>query len=272
MSIDPRGEDGDGFLPARYNRRVFNWFMLVVRRKFRRSFHGVRLAPGTRALLEDLGTSEGPLIIAMNHVSWWDPLTGLLLHDRFLPRHQTSAPMDSTQLVKFGFFRKLGIFGISPDEPRSLERMSRWIDERFSEEPRTAFWLYPQGRFEDVREPVRPRPGMAAIAAEHPQARVASLSAEYTFWTDSRPELCLRGVEIAPPEKSSTSQWHRRIKHAMQANAEELATLVRTRDPDRFESLGSTSATRLHPMYDLWLRLRGTTRDLDLSHRSDSTP
>ena len=165
MSTDLQGEDGDGFLPARFSRRVFRLFSIVIRRKFRSGFHGLWLTPGTREVLEGLKEIEGPLIIAMNHVSWWDPLTGMMLHGRFLPEHELSAPMDSTQLVKFGFFRRLGVFGLDPDDPRSLEHMNQWVKQRFEAEPRTVFWLYPQGRFEDVREAVRPRPGMAVNAA-----------------------------------------------------------------------------------------------------------
>ena len=269
MTNSAEGGDAPGFLPARFSRRIFKLFLFVVRKKIRKEFHAVWMTPGTREVFEGLGKTDGPIIMAMNHVSWWDPLVGMLVHGRFIPDHALSAPMDSTQLVKFGFFRRLGIFGINPDDPATLGTMNDWVAGQFKEHPKTVFWIMPQGEFKDVREPVRPRPGIATNAASHPEASVYTFSMEYTFWNDSRPELCLHSRLVEPPERITTPQWHKQIKHAMQSGADELAALVRTRDEGKFDALAPPAANRINPLYDLWLKVRGKKGDLDVSHRAE---
>ncbi len=269
MTDAASGAEHPGFLPARFSPRVFRMFSFVVRRKIRGGFHAVWMTPGTREVLEGLEDVDGPLIIAMNHVSWWDPLVGILVHGRFLPRHQLTAPMDSTQLVKFGFFRKLGIFGIDPDDPGTLTRMNDWITGLFHQHRRVAFWIMPQGRFTDVRDPIRTRPGIATNAVSNPEARVLTFHMEYTFWKDSRPELCLHARHVEPPERATTPRWHRRIKESMQAGTDALAELVRTRDEDRFDPLVPPAANRTNPVYDLWLKVRGRRGDLEVAHRTE---
>ena len=49
--------------------------------------------------------------------------------------------------------------------------------------------------------------------------------------------------------------------------AESLATAVRARDVSAFQvALGKGAGA--HPVYDLWLRLRGKGRSIDTSHRN----
>ncbi len=246
------------FLPATPSPAVTRVFLLYLRRLVRKSFHAVRIATGTREHLEALATSAAPGIAVMNHCSWWDPLTGLWLNDRFGGSRTLLAPMEAAQLRRFSFFRKLGVFGINPDSPEAFEFMQTYLAEQLGSNPRSTLWITPQGQFTDVREPIRIRPGVAAIAAKLPHpAPAISVAIEYAFWADQRPELLLRVAPIDPPAEPSTTGWTRAIRDAMQSNAGALAQLSIKRDPQLFETLDGGDTAKVHPLYDLYLKVTG---------------
>ena len=85
MTNSAEGGDAPGFLPARFSRRIFRLFLFVVRKKMRKDFHAVWMTPGTREVFEGLGKTGQPIIMAMNHVSWWDPLVGITLPPSWEP-------------------------------------------------------------------------------------------------------------------------------------------------------------------------------------------
>ena len=186
MSRDGKETDRPRFIPGRFKPGMFSMMSVIARRKLRKQFNSVRLVRGSNQALRQLAGVRGPIIFAMNHSSWWDPLVGIELHRRYFRDREVCSPMDATQLEQFGIFKSIGVFGVDPEDARSLDVMEEWVTRRFTETPRTNMWITPQGRFSDVREPVRPRPGIARIAAGHPEATVASLSMEYVFWSDAR--------------------------------------------------------------------------------------
>ena len=233
----------------------------------RKDFSAVRIARSSARVLETAvgagvagpAATNGPRIVVMNHCSWWDPLVGLFLHQQFMPGRAALAPMDAAQLRRFNFFRKVGVFGIAPANPHALEQMIAYVEGEFSHRPNTTLYLTPQGEFADVRSPLRLRPGAAALAARLGVRSVVSVSAEYVFWNDRRPEILLRAAPVPrPPGASSTTGWMRAIAGAMQDNAAALAELAIARNPAAFQTLlGKGPAARIHPFYDLWLRARG---------------
>ncbi len=247
-------------VPGAYDARFVRFFAWYVRRMFASKFHAFRVATGTRHVLASLADHSGPAIVVMNHSSWWDPLVALMLGHHLCPLRTGCAPMDARELAKFGILKKLGIFGIAPDDARSLPAMSRYVLDRFTTDPRATLWITPQGRFMDPREPVVLRPGAAAIAARASNVRVVSLAVEFAFWVDQKPEVFTRLAEVPVPASPSTARWHGAMTQAMQANADVLAQLVRARDAAAFEHLLASDAPRdgsINPAMDLWLRLRG---------------
>ncbi|MCA9286741.1 MAG: lysophospholipid acyltransferase family protein [Phycisphaerales bacterium] len=245
-----------GLLPGRYDprfARVFGWY---TRRLLRKRFFAVRLAREDAAMLRGLAHHEGPLVIALAHPSWWDPLLAVLLAREFLPERSGCGPMDADQLRRFGLFRRLGLFGVDPDDPASLRAMGDYVAEVFAREARPTFYVTPQGHFTDPRDPVRLRPGAAAVAAAHPMARAVVVALEYAFWQDQRPEAFLAAAECRPARRTMTG-WHRTLQSSLQAEADRLALLVRARDPEPFETLVGDEQASIQPVYDLWLRVTG---------------
>lgn len=251
------------------------FFAMYLRRLFRKSFFAVRLAPGTHEALAAIEQDQRPAIVLINHASWWDPLVAMWLGQQLTPTRPVLGPMELAQLKKFAVFRKLGIFGLDPDQPGSLAAMTDYLRHVFATAPRTAFWVTPQGQFADVRDPIRIRPGAAAVAARLGDVVVGAVAVEYVFWADQRPELLVRAapVETPPPNPAgvSTASWTRAMQSAMQANADALAALSRGRDPNAFETLAGGGPTKIHPLFDLWMRLRGRDPALTTTDRGMAT-
>ncbi|MBL8991549.1 MAG: lysophospholipid acyltransferase family protein [Phycisphaerae bacterium] len=246
--------------PAAPSDRVIGAFGWWLRRMFRKSFAGVWVARGVAPELRAVDAHHGPAIVLMNHASWWDPLVGLMLARELTPRRRLLAPMELDQLKKFGFFRRLGVFGLDPDRADALDAMVSYVRATFEADPRTAFWITPQGQFTDPRTPIRLRPGAATLAARTPTphgVRVVCVAVEYAFWTDQKPEVFLRFAGVSAPETPTTAGWTRAMTHAMQANADALAALVVARDHAAFEPVLAARRGGVNPLYDAWLRLRG---------------
>jgi 1-acyl-sn-glycerol-3-phosphate acyltransferase len=268
----------NGILPGNPNPRVGRVLRWYARRLVRKRFHAVRIARGSPEVLAPLGNARRPAILMLTHASWWDPIVAILLWDRFLPARTCMGPMHRRELERFSFFRRVGMFGVDPDDPASLEAMRHYVMERFTSPDPQVLMLTPQGVLTDPRAPLRLRPGAAAIAAACGDSGGAAVDAvavavEYGFWLDQRPEIFLRAAAVEPPpgDRPSTAQWHRAMQDAMAANATALADLVIARDPGRFEHLAGGDGG-IHPLYDWWLRLRGRSGAIDADGRSRRGP
>lgn len=254
-----------GLDAARFDARfakVFAWY--VDRWMLPRRFHAVRLAKENAGLLAEAADHAGPVIVVLNHPSWWDPMLAVLLARRFMPRREHLAPIDAAVLRTFGFFRRLGVFGIDPDDPASLHAMVEYVGECLRRQPRTAVWITPQGRLTDPRVEIRIRPGAAALAARFPDVRVVAAALEYPFWGHPRPEALIRLEPCEVGGRSGagagrTAAWHRAMLEAMRRAAAALAELAVARDLRAFDVLVGREwgGREVNPAYDLWLRLRG---------------
>lgn len=258
-------------IPAKRSPWVSRGFLWWVRKMFRKQFFAIRSAADTQGVLESLESHRGPAIVVMNHSSWWDPLIGLTLMQLLAPSRLVLGPMEAAQLKKFQVFRKLGVFGIDPDSPESLDPMVRYVRGEFEREPRTVFVVTPQGAFADVRSPIRLRPGTATLAARlsetHPDLPVVCIAVEMGFWIDQRPEIFVR-FERCRSEHTSTTGWLRAMTRTMEDNAAALAAAVTARDPAAFEILLGGEAAKINPLYDLWQRVRGKSTRIEATART----
>jgi 1-acyl-sn-glycerol-3-phosphate acyltransferase len=270
MPVKPDNSDAASqglVLPGHHNARFVSVFRWYVRRMLRKHFFAVRCHGTTSTVLTEIAASREPIIIALSHTSWWDPIISVYLSDCFCPEREGCAPMDTSQLRKFNFFRNLGLFGIDPDNPQSLRAMSEYVAQVFAHDARPTLWITPQGKFADVRAPLQVRPGAATIAAAHPGARVIAVAIEYAFWLDQRPEVFVRLERVEHPESGSVLRWHRAISLAMKNNAARLAAGVIARDPGAFTLMCGGDAPRTNIFYDLWQRIRGVRTDVSDAHR-----
>jgi len=257
-----------GLIPAKRSTRFFAGFAWYARRLLKTQFNAVRLTPGARDALASLDDHKGPALVALSHASWWDPILCVVLARTLHPSRTPYGPIDAHELRKFVFMRRLGLFGLDPDDPSSLDAMRTYLDVVFEQESRPTVWITPQGRFTDPREPIRLRPGAATVASGAPGLRAVTLSAEYTFWEARKPELLVH-ASASPVQPGSTSTTHRALERSMQRCADELAELSIARDASAFVTLFERAGA-VNPAYDLFLRLRGKSARIDARRRAES--
>jgi 1-acyl-sn-glycerol-3-phosphate acyltransferase len=225
------------------------WFLWYVRYYFARNFHKFHfLKLGQFDNLENY-----PLIVCLNHPSWWDPLVSLYLSRRFLPNRQHFAPMAATGLAKYGLFERFGFFGIEPGTRAGAAQFLR-AGEQVLQQSSGAFWVTAQGAFTDVRRAVVLQQGLGHLATRVPRFAMLPLALEYAFWDDRRPEMfaCFgQPILREPAISNSHEEWTRMFAQALESTQNVLSEAVQRRKPELFEPLLS-GANGVGGIYHLW--------------------
>lgn len=235
----------------------FRGFRKYARRFVGRNFHALRVDREG-----PLTVPPGPAIIAMNHASWWDPMTALVMTESFGPGRAHYAPIDVLGLKQYPILERLGFFGVDLETPRGgiafMRRASAILARAES-----MLWITPQGRFVDPRDrPVRFMEGLGRLLHRSPRVFVAPMAIEYPFWNDRRPEALVRfGPWIAVEDGASqpADAWTRRIETALEECQDRLAESSRSRNSERFETVARGSAG-VGGFYDMGRRLRSRLR------------
>jgi 1-acyl-sn-glycerol-3-phosphate acyltransferase len=202
-----------------------------------------------------------PLVVYVNHASWWDPLVCLLLQQHCFPGRSAFAPIDATALAQYRFFARLGFFGVEQNHVRGAAQFWRVANELL-QRPASILWLTPQGRFADARErPARFRPGLGHLPERGATAAYVPLALEYAFWEERKPEVLGRFGEVEIVEQCTSRRparagdWTRHFEEKLARTQDALAAEVRRREPADFRTLlHARSGVGLG--YDTWRRLR----------------
>jgi 1-acyl-sn-glycerol-3-phosphate acyltransferase len=205
----------------------------------------------------ELPNDDEPLIVVLNHPSWWDPLLGIILSE-LLPDREHFAAIDVAAIKRYAFFRRLGFVGIDSKSVRGamdfLRRGQRVLSGR-----RRALWVTAQGRFTDVRSrPLDLRSGVGHLAARLERGWVLPLAIEYSFWNESRPEALARfgePIAIADHRDLDGKQWVKLIEGALTDALDDLNAETMFRDPAKFTTL-IDGDSGVGGFYDLWRRAK----------------
>jgi 1-acyl-sn-glycerol-3-phosphate acyltransferase len=144
------------------------WQPLAVRafEAFFRPWRDARVRTLVAGLPMDLPPGV-PLLLAANHVSWWDPFTLREAQRALRPAAPFHTVMLQAELARRPFFRRLGVVGLDPASPASLRACIRQLRRLIGERPDAAICFFPQGRiWPSFRRPLGFRPGMGLVARE----------------------------------------------------------------------------------------------------------
>jgi hypothetical protein len=100
------------------------------------------------------------------------------------------------------------------------------------------------------------RPGLAALVARLGACTLVPLAIEYTFWDERLPEIlvsCGQPVQVVDGKQHSVEEWNDQLGAALAATQDELATLAKLRDPERFETILS-GRVGISGIYEGWKR------------------
>lgn len=184
-------------IEARHDPAFARLFAAYAARLLRSHFASVRVR-GT------LPGGDAPLLVAAQHVGWWDPI--VLFHlsrRRFGGTHYVM--QEEARLREFTFFRRLGAFGVDLSEPARALPSVRYALARLRA-PGARLWVFPQGELRpaDAR-PIRCRAGAEWLAARA-RARVVPVALRYEFLAAQRPEAFVsigEPVALAPREPAA---------------------------------------------------------------------
>lgn len=244
----PTQTGGDLRYPSR---RALSLFSFYVRSCVGRHFHAVRVAnPGRIPLHAE------PLILFVNHSSWWDPLAGLLLGQALLPHREHYAPMDAISLSHYGIFRSMGFFPVENRSPRGASQLLR-AGAQVLHRPGSVLWITPESQFQDVRKrPIVFRPGLGALMSRSGRLTCVPIAMEYTFWNERLPEIFINigePLQIADGTMEEASTWTNLCSFAMAATLDELTMLATERDPEAFVTI-LAGYGGVGGIYELWKR------------------
>ncbi len=246
-----------------------NLFAAYSRRYLGRHFHSIRIL---KSGLPPRDLSR-PVVIYLNHASWWDPLVCLQLSQIYFGNRTAFAPIDAAALGRYGFFKWLGFYPVEPQSTRGARTFLRTSRAILGFE-RNMIWLTPQGRFTDLRErPLRLQHGIGALAAQTTNAVFLPLAIEYAFWTEPRPEVLVSFGDCTIPEEQlsrGTGEWTECFSASLEATQDELAARSCRRDPAEWLVL-DRGTSGVNPIYDgwRWLRSNVTGAEYAVEHQPE---
>lgn len=251
---------------------LIRWFLWYARRYLAKNFHSVRLSrTGPAPQIEN-----GPLIVVLNHPSWWDPLMGMLLTLQW-PTRRHFVPIEDKALQKYRFFERLGFFGINPDTLSGARDFLRTSLEILDEEE-TALWITAQGKFTDVRQrPPQLQRGVGHLLSHLKHGTVVPLALEYPFWDERTPEALARfgaPIPISSDQKRSVDEWMHLLEQALAEAQDVLAEEAASRETLLFQDLIKGKAG-VGGVFDCWRRLKAwmTGKRFQVEHTpTDATP
>ncbi|MEO1368305.1 MAG: lysophospholipid acyltransferase family protein [Acidobacteriota bacterium] len=263
---------------TRYSPRMAKYFESWLRGYFAKNFDAVRLcrdAELSGEMAPELtGPGSRPVLVYSNHPSWWDPIHFLLLARLAMPGRRMFGPFDAEALEQYGFFKRIGGFGIDTGTRRGAAEFLR-TGRGILAAPGTTLWITAQGEFSDVRtRPVALRPGLAHLVRRLDRGYVIPLAVEYPFWNERHPQaLSCFGAPIELDGAARTDgveTWNARLEDALGRTMDRLADAAQSRDPDRFRTL-VLGRTGVGGVYDAWRRMKARVRGetFDASHMGD---
>jgi phytoene desaturase len=248
---EERETEGEAVLPRRSPWRV-RFFARYFKRYLGRNFHAVRLSrAGKPPVLEGR-----PLVVVLNHPSWWDPLMGVALAELF-PGYAHFVPIEAAALAKYRVFEPLGFFGVeqTPEGALAFLKTASAILAR----PRHALWITAQGKFTDPRaRPVSLRPGAGHVLRRLEGAVVLPLALEYPFWQERYPEALAHfgaPIVVGRGRDHAVEEWLARLEAGLTTAQDALAAVAQTQDAEAFETLIG-GKVGIGGVYDWWRRLR----------------
>lgn len=241
-SADSNADSSRTHLP-KYGPRWVALFRRYLSGYLRKNFHTLSVAGDFKL---DLEPGE-PLVVYLNHASWWDPLVVLKVSEWLVPDRAAYAPFDKAALERYPFFQNFGFFGVEQETRRGAADFLRSAGAIMAS-PTGSLWMTPEGRFTDPRDhDAEFKPGLAHLAermsrqrdnnAPAPRGRLLPLAIEYPFWEERRPEALVRlgeSIPLADYPNYSKEAWQALLEQRLHETQQQLAELSIARTDDAF--------------------------------------
>lgn len=168
--------------------RLLDWYL---GRKVRSAFRGVWVRGA-------LPSSDGGLLVYLNHSSFWD---GFLVHQ--LGRAagwDTYAMMEEDNLARYRFHTRIGAFSVKRSDPRSALASIRHAKVVLAR-PRAALVIFPEGELRPGGGALGPLQRGVEVVARTAAVRCVPVALRYAFLEHEHPDVLVEvGLPHAPGE------------------------------------------------------------------------
>lgn len=136
----------------------------------------------------------GPLIVYMNHPSWWDGYMAHLLNHLVLRRaFRPYVMMEEPQLRRYRFFSWSGAFSVDRHDARSAMRSVAYVAQQLAGARPACLYIFPQGAITPTdRRPIAVFGGLAHVVRRCGGATLWPVALRYEFRGEQRPEALIR--------------------------------------------------------------------------------
>lgn len=207
----------DPFIPAKESRFFIIFFDVVVRLLCKLRFSGVYLKQVYTP------SKHSRTIYYLNHTSWWDGLIPLLLNQKCF-KQKARAMMEDKQMREHGFFKRIGAFSVSLENPKSVIRSLRYAVESMKR-PNSSLFIYPEGEIRPFStEKPEFKSGLSWIISKYPEPDIVPVAIYFTTATSSKPALYLQvGEPVETTGIEDLSDKTLRFEKALQSLLEQTA-------------------------------------------------
>lgn len=174
--------------PRSLTKNIALWY---VSRRLKRAFVDVRVH---RLDLLSSYIQQGPIVLALNHVCWWDPLVLIQLSSAV--DFDGYALMDHNNLKMLPFFSWLGARPINSGSPRQAHRDLQDA-AALLDRPGRVVALFPSGRQRAIHRPLEFKSGVLALSRLG-QAPIVPVALRYDFSEGPRAVVHLCVAEALP--------------------------------------------------------------------------
>ena len=235
------------------------WFIRYIKWDLSHTFHHVYTL-GEVGEIETDGRT--PLIVCLNHSSWWDAMLAILVESEFFG-WERYAVMEETQLARYRFFTKLGMIGVDRTSMKGAREFVDFARALLSNAKRS-LWLTPQGAFRsNYTRPIKFQSGISHVVASLEKFHFTTVALHYEFGSERKPDafVSFSPVELVTvPPDFNRKEWLFAQERRMEAQLDALLAAVEARDPTLFKVFLS-GKTGANPIYDatrsLTARLKG---------------
>lgn len=235
-------------------------------RSVRKSFHRV-LIKGDAVLAPWANrTSDGPAILYSTHGSWWDAALAMVLS---LRTHRLPAygMMEHKQLVKYQFFRSIGLFSVVREDARSALASLHYGASLLSG-TNNVLWMFPQGTLvHQDKRPLDLDPGLAILCRYLGTCTIIPVAMRYDFVHEQHPVariLMGEPVGVTSEESHDVRSTLRRAEEHLTSCANEAHMDALQNDERSYRTLLKGSVS-MEKRLDAWKRRARFTSDDDRS-------
>ncbi|MCW9707408.1 lysophospholipid acyltransferase family protein [Fodinibius salsisoli] len=177
--------------------RIYTWLL------FKRRFSNVWL-------IQDYHPERtSRTIYYLNHHSWWDGLIPFLLNE-FRFHQQARAMMEDKQMQRYPFFRKIGAFSISREDPKSSIRSLRYAVKSLLR-PSASLYIYPEGKITPPGSNLIFKNGLSWLGKQVSDIDIVPIGIYMHTIRSDKPELHLSVGSPVPVEPKLSNEERSRL-------------------------------------------------------------